>query len=229
MNSLKTVLAAIMMIGMSVMAHAQYAVGAKIGVNLADTKVGGFADDFLPKQQVYAGYTVGIMGEVPLNNGFAFRPEINFTQKGFITDIKVYDADIFGIKTNLGAKAKTRYHYVDVPLLFKYSKGNELVKAYLLAGPTIGYAVDGYVRPVANLILQINLPKINLPLDSDIYQRFELALTLGAGGEVKAGHGKIFADVRYNAGITDMLQNTLIDVTSRNKGFAITGGYAYVF
>ena len=229
MNSLKTVLAAIIVLGLSTMAYAQYAVGVKLGVNFADTKIGGFADNFLPEQQVYTGFTAGLIGEIPLKNGFAFRPEINYIQKGFITDINAYDVDIFGVKSSLGAKAKTRYNYVDVPLLFKYSLGNDLAKAYVLAGPTIGYAANGHVRPVANLILQVNLPKINLPLDSDVYQRFEVAATIGAGGEVKAGRGKIFADVRYNAGITDMLQNTIIDISSSNRGFAISGGYAYVF
>ncbi|MCZ2101201.1 MAG: PorT family protein [Chitinophagales bacterium] len=229
MNRLKTILLVVLGLGMSSLVHAQYAVGVKLGANFANTSIGGIQEGYLPDQDVYTGFTAGLIGEIPLQNGFTFRPEINYTQKGFITDISVYDLDIFGVGTNLGAKAKTRYNYIDVPLLFKYSLGNDLAKVYFLAGPTFGYALDGHVRPVANVIVQVNLPKIKLPLDNDIYQRFEVAATLGIGGEVKAGPGKIFADVRYNAGITDMLKNTIIDISSKNKGFAISGGYAYVF
>ncbi|HRO07730.1 MAG TPA: porin family protein [Saprospiraceae bacterium] len=229
MKALKSACVAMMVFGLSTLTNAQYAVGLKIGANFSDTRIGGFADNFLPSQDVYLGFTAGAIAEIPLKNGFAFRPELNFTQKGFITDIKATEVDIFGIKTSLGAKAKTRYNYLDLPLLFKYSMGNNLAKAYIIAGPTFGYAMNGHIRPVANLILQVNLPKVNLPLDGDYYQRFEVAATIGGGGEVKAGPGKIFADVRYNAGITDMLQNTIIEVSSKNQGFAITGGYAYEF
>lgn len=229
MNSFKMVFVAMITLGISFGAHGQYAVGLKIGANLSDTKIGGFADGLLPSQDIYTGFTAGVIGEIPIKNGFAFRPEINFTQKGFITDISAYEVDVFGVKTSLGAKAKTRYNYLDVPLLFKYSIGTNIAKAYFIAGPTVGYAMNGHIRPVANIIIQVNLPKIDLPLDSDIYQRWELAATIGAGGEVKAGFGKIFADVRYNVGITDMLKNTIIDIRSQNQGFAITGGYAYEF
>jgi hypothetical protein len=209
--------------------QAQISVGIKSGVNLADTRVNGLFDNSLPEQTMYPGFTVGVIAEITLLNGFAFRPEFNFAQKGFVTDISITDFELLGIDIPLGARAKTRFNYVDMPLLLKYSKGSDLAKLYFIAGPSLGYTLNAHVRPVANLIIDINLPRVNIPLNNDIYQRWEVAATMGVGGEFKAGQGKIFGDARYNLGLTNMLQDPIIDFRAKNQGIAITAGYAYQF
>ncbi len=229
MNTFKKLNLTALVLMFTVAVYAQVSVGLKTGVNLADTRINGLFDKNLPEQNMYPGFTAGIIAEFPMLNGFAFRPELNFTQKGFITDISVADFDLLGIDIPIGARAKTRFNYVDVPLLIKYSTGTELAKVYFIAGPTVGYTLNAHVRPVTNFLININLPRVNIPLDNDIYQRWEIAATLGLGGELKVGQGKIFGDARYNLGITNMLQDPIIDFRAKNQGIAITAGYAYQF
>lgn len=209
--------------------NAQISVGVKTGVNFADTNMDGIITNLLPEQTVYPGFTAGLIAELPLKNGFSFRPELNYIQKGFVTQADIYDFELLGIDIPIGAKAKTRFNYIEMPLLFKYSIGNELAKVYFIGGPNVAYAANAHIRPVANLLVNINLPAVNLNLNDDIYQRWELSGTIGAGGELKAGAGKIFADVRYTHGFTNMLSNPIIEMKTKNQGFNLSAGYAYNF
>lgn len=219
----------IVLFGMFVFAlKSQVSIGVKVGANFADTRVSGLVENFIPAQTTYTGFTTGIVAEIPMLNGFSFRPELNYIQKGFVTR-QSFDIEILGIDMPLGAKAKTRVNYMEVPLLVKYSVGNEVAKAYVIAGPSIAYAASAELRPVATLLIDFNLPAININLNNDIYQRWEIGGTMGVGGEIKAGQGKIFADARYNLGFTNMLNNPIVDLKIKNQGMNISAGYAYTF
>ena len=192
--------------------NAQISVGIKVGANIADSRVDGLIGNYAPEPTTFPGYTVGLTAELP----------------GF-TVSQSFDVDVLGIEMPLGAKARTRINYLELPLLLKYSVGSELAKAYFIAGPNVAYAVNAELRPVASLLIDINLPRVNINLNNDIYQRWEISGVLGAGGEIKAGNGKLFADARYNLGFTNMLDNPLVDLRIKNQGFNVSAGYAHVF
>lgn len=229
MNNLKSVLAALIVVGMTAVASAQYAVGLKVGGNIADASLSGISEQFLPEQLSYPGVVIGAMAEIPMLNGFSFRPELNYMQKGFTVRVSKDDFDLFGVNLKLSGKNETRLNYLEVPLLIKYSYGNSLAKAYAVAGPTVGFAMNGYAQQIATAIIDIKVNKSSLPLEKDAFQRWELGLAVGLGGEIKAGHGKIFGDVRYDFGLNSIIHNTIIDFKAKNRGFNISAGYAYVF
>jgi len=218
----------LLVFGTTNISNAQVSVGVKIGANIADVRSSGVINDLLPNTNSYTGFTVGAIAEIPISNSFSFRPELNYTQKGFSTGLAT-GFSVIGINLPIGVRANTRINYVETPLLIKYSIGNENAKFYAIAGPTISYAANAHLRPIASLIIDINLPRVNIDLSNDLYNRIEVSATLGASGEIKAGHGKLFADVRYNYGLTNMLSNPLINLTLQNTGVALTAGYAYTF
>lgn len=207
---------------------AQVSLGIKTGANFADTRVEGIIGALTPEQTTFTGYTLGIIGELPIKSGLSFRPELNYIQKGF-TVSQSFDVEVLGIEMPLGAKARTRINYIELPLLLKYAIGSDLAKAYFIAGPTLGYAANAELRPGASLLIDFNLPRVNINLNNDIYQRWEVSGTLGVGGEIKAGNGKIFADGRYNLGFTNMLDNPIVDLRIKNQGFNVSAGYAFTF
>ncbi len=208
--------------------HAQISVGAKIGTNFADTRLDGLLGNLAPEQTTFTGFTAGVMAEIPMINALSFRPELNYIQKGF-TVSQSFDVDLIGIDMEVGAKARTRINYVEMPLLLKYSIGSNVAKVYAIAGPSIAYAANAELTPVATFIVDFNLPSIPINLDNNIYNRWEISGVLGAGGEVKAGNGKVFADARYNLGFTNMLNNPIVDLRIKNQGFNVSAGYAYSF
>ncbi len=228
MRNLKNINIAIFSLLFAISLDAQYSIGAKIGVNFADTRVDGLLGDLAPEQTTYSGFTAGIVAEIPLVNALSFRPEINYIQKGFTVG-KAFDVSLLGIDMPIGAKAKTRINYIEMPLLLKYSYGTDDAKVYAIAGPNISYASSAELRPIATLIIDFNLPRVNINLGDDIYNRMEVSGTMGLGGEIKAGNGKIFADARYTLGFTNMLDNPIIDMRIKNQGFNISTGYAYTF
>jgi len=208
--------------------NAQISVGAKVGANFADTRVDGLLGNLAPEQTTFTGFTAGVMAEIPMINALSFRPELNYIQKGF-TVSQSFDVDLIGIDMEVGAKARTRINYVELPLLLKYSIGSDAAKVYAISGPSIAYAANAELNPVATFIVDFNLPSIPINLDNNIYNRWEISGILGAGGEVKAGNGKVFADARYNLGFTNMLNNPIVDLRIKNQGFNVSAGYAYSF
>lgn len=206
--------------------NAQISVGIKGGIHFADVRTEGISDQYLPEPQVYEGFTVGGVVELALQNGFSFQPELNFVQKGFraMEEFPITDLDL-----PVGAGMKTRLNYLEVPLLFKYASGNDLAKWYVVAGPAVSYATEGYVRLVVRAVIDFTLPAQQLNLNNDIYRRWDAAVTGGLGGEIKAGPGKIFADVRYTHGLANVLNNPIVDVKVKNQGFTLCTGYAYNF
>ncbi|MBK6565220.1 MAG: PorT family protein [Saprospiraceae bacterium] len=205
---------------------AQISVGVKTGVHFGDARVEGFADSYIPELETYSGFTAGVNVEIPMLNGFSFRPEINYVEKGFRTMAEIGFSDI---DIPVGAGIKTRLQYVEAPLLFKYSVGTEKAKFYAIAGPSFAYAADGFVRPVVRALIDFNLPRQDLNLSNDIYRRWDISATGGLGGEWKAGNGKIFADLRYTYGFANVLDNPIIDVRVKNQGASFAVGYAFNF
>ncbi len=229
MKSLKIQLSAIFMMSIFTIMSAQVTLGVKTGVNIADAQVGGLNTNLIPEINTNSGFSTGIWAEIPMLNGFSFRPELNYTQKGFRT---FGDLGFFGVNVNnlpAGLGFRVRLNTVDVPLLFKYSYGNDAAKVYAILGPNVSYSTDAYARPVVQALLSFNLGDQNINLSNDLYRRWELSGTIGIGGEVKAGNGKIFGDVRFNHGVSNLLNDPIIDIEIRNKSFGVHVGYGYTF
>lgn len=228
MKNLSFFAACMMIVLLAGQGVSQISIGGKAGINFADTRVEGLLNNLVPTQQTYTGFTAGIVAEVPVSGRLTFRPELNYIQKGFIISEAV-NVNVLGIDVPVGAKAKTRVNYVEAPLMLKYNFGTASSGFYVMGGPTVAYAANAHLRPVASVIIDINLPRTNINLSDNIYQRWEVSGTMGAGAQTTAGNGTLFADVRYNLGLTNMLNNPIVDVRIKNQGFNISAGYLYNF
>lgn len=207
---------------------AQNELGLRIGGHFNNTRVDGIATSLTPDTKMFEGFTAGAYYNIELLNGFSFSPGINYTQKGFVID-EGLGIDFLGADLPLGVRAETKIDYIEVPALFRYTINKGLGEFYFEAGPTIGYAVDGEVRTKARAILDFNIATIDLNLRQEIYNRLELSAQVGIGTAVKAGSGKIFANLRYQHGFSDMIDNPTIDIKLKNNGVNFGVGYAFTF
>ncbi len=228
MRIFKSHLIVLFVITMVSYSSAQMTIGVKTGINVADATVAGPIGDLLPDIRTNSGFTVGVWSEINMLNGFSFRPELNYTQKGFRF---IGDLSALGINTGIsaGIGARVRLNTMEAPLLVKYSIGNDVAKVYAILGPTVSYSTDAIARPIVRAIIDFNIPGQEFNLSNDIFRRWELSGTVGIGGEIKAGNGKIFGDVRYNHAISTMLNNPIVDLDLRNKSFGVHVGYGYTF
>ena len=206
----------------------QNELGIRIGGSFNDTRVEGITPSLTPDTKIKQGFTAGLYYNIQLLNGFSFSPGLNYTQKGFIVD-EGFDVDILGMDIPLGLKVDTRIDYLEIPLLFRYNIPKGIANYYFEAGPTAGYALDGVARTKARTIIDINVNTTNLDLSQDLYNRLELSGQIGAGVEVEAGSGKIFTNVRYQRGFSDMLDNPRIDIQMRNSSLNFGVGYVFRF
>lgn len=113
---------------MALPANAQLKFGIKGGVNISSVH---FNSDVLKADNV-TGFQVGPMIETTLPLvGVGIDAAVLYSQKGLET------TSVGGVKTSM------KTDYIDVPVNLKWKFGLPIVKAYLAAGPYIGFRVGG--------------------------------------------------------------------------------------
>jgi Outer membrane protein beta-barrel domain len=169
----------------------------------------------------------GAVADVKLTNNITFHPEINYTEKGFKSNVGT-DLSLFGTSLPIGARATTVVKYVDAPLTIKYNFGNtEGVHFYAMAGPTLGYALSGNINSYAKvLITDVKIATTEIDLSAQNYKRFEVGGLLGAGVNLPVGNGNLFFDVRYTHSFMDVYEVPVVGALVRNQGYGFSLGYS---
>lgn len=101
--------------------------------------------------------------------------------------------------------------YLDIPVNLKWKFGIPLVKAYLSAGPYVGFRVGG--------------DKIWDVLGDQIKAKnFSAGLNFGVGAEL-ISHLQI--GVNYGLGLTDNYSSDKFDLNAKNRGWSITAAILF--
>lgn len=207
---------------------AQYSAGARIGNtwnNVTSNDLNGTVDF-----KNMSNISMGAFYELGLGTHFSIQPEVNYNIKGFRSDVSKEDFTLFGINLPLGGSAVTQIRYVDVPVLMKYKMGNTEggVKAYIMAGPSIGYALSGNIETRGKVLVDFKIADSPINLNSNNYKRTEVAGVVGAGIELPIGErAKIFADARFAKSLTDVYELPVVGSRLRNQSFGIGVGVAF--
>lgn len=205
---------------------AQSSVGIRGGVNISNINQSDVVDAVTPELDNLTAFSIAGFMEFPLTSAITFQPELAYTVKGFSL-AQGADIDLFGAPLPVGVTAKTSFDYLELPLLMKARFGNEQAEFFLLAGPSVGYALGGQVKTQATGLLDLNLTKTNVNLDAINYKRFEFAGIVGAGFAFDAGFGKFIIDGRYQHGFTQLYDIPLVGENVTNRGFAVNAGFAF--
>ena len=207
---------------------AQINIGVKGGLNFSDANADVFIDAVNDAPGTYTSFVVGGLAEIPVSSHFSFQPEILYSKKGFTID-EATSFGVFGIDIPIGARATTSLSYVETPLLAKAKLGNEKTNFYGIAGPSIGYATGAKIQPQVTLLIDFNLPEVDLDLSDGMYNRTDISGIIGGGAEFSTPTGKLFTDIRYQHSFTNILNNPVADLQVSNSGFQWTVGYSHAF
>ena len=203
---------------------AQNAAGLRIGTgwnNVTSKDLNGTVDF-----KTISTLSAGAFYEVNLGHNFSVQPEINYNEKGFRSDVSK-DFTLFNMNLPVGASAVSVIRYVDVPVLAKYKFGTEGVRAYVMAGPSVGYAMSGNIETRAKVLIDIKVADSPINLTSNNYKRTELAGVIGAGVELPISEkAKLFADARYSRSLTDVYELPVVGTRLRNQGYGVSVGFA---
>lgn len=137
--------------------HAQTRAGIKGGLNWTDV------NSSLPNitNKARADFYVGGFSESSINKKFLFRPELVYSNKGFVT----YASE----------KSTVRLHYLTIPVL----AGFRLTKNFsVFAGPEFGYLLSATSKAES---IKFNI--------TNSFDRFEKGFALGVAFQLKKGWG----------------------------------------
>ncbi len=202
---------------------AQVSLGLKAGVNYANISTPDLSIVGIPNTDANRSFTFGAVADIGIKNGFSIQPELNFTKKGFEISQGI-PLELLDINLPVGVKAITDLNYIEMPVLGKYTFGNEKMGAYVVAGPTMGYATGGRFKTAASFIIDVNIVNRKFDLDALNISKFDIGGTIGVGGTMNLGNTKWFMDARYTHGFKKLDNVPVIDLDFRNKNFALTTG-----
>jgi hypothetical protein len=176
-----------------------------------------------PDVDYLVGFSAAVFAEIPIVNGLAFQPELAFTQKGFSL-AQGTDIDLFGAPLPVGVRANSKFNYLEAPLLMKAKFGSNQVQGFVMAGPALGYALNGRIKTETTGLLEFQLTDSEINLDAINYERFEFSGVVGAGVQFDAGFGNITLDGRFQQGFTELYDIPLVSERVKNRGFAVNAG-----
>jgi len=210
-------------------ASAQFSAGVRVGTNINNVSVPSVVELLMPDIRYLPGFNFGVVGEYAFDDHFSIMSEMNFQEKGFRIAENT-DINLLNINIPVGVRVDTRLRYLSVPLMAKYKFGSGNVKAFVAAGPQIGYALNGRVKTKADLLFDINLTNIPIGFSSSAYQRFDFGGVLAAGIDIPVSQrGTLSFDARYAQGFSDSFKVPVIDLNIKNHGFGFGVGYKMTF
>lgn len=182
-------------------ASAQLSIGPKVGVNFALARI----DTTGPFIHTTVRPNIGAVLEWRLAGSFALQPEVAYIGRGY--RLETFDPFIGNIETS------TFLNYLDVALMGKLTMGCSRVRAYLIAGPSMGYAVSGTTKS--------NNVESTIDFDFENYRRLDIGLGAGAGLLIPFGNIRTFIDARHIWGLNRIRENT---PRILNRGTGVTIG-----
>jgi hypothetical protein len=176
--------------------HAQSKVGIRGGVISSKQEVqdGDVTENYESK----LGADIAFVADFPIGL-ISISPEFHWLQKG---------SKIKDLSGTVGEVSRT-FNYLEIPLLVKLNFGKS-VGFFLLAGPSVGYLLNGTDKDMDG---QTN------DIDLDFYKRAEFGAHVGGG----IGLGPIKIDLRYIFGLTDIFDDASdIEITNSSLGAGVT-------
>lgn len=159
-----------------------------------------------------AGFTAGILIDIPAGRHFSFQPAINFTQKGAKEDY-----DLMGTS----GTSKLNINYLELPLNFLYNSRGRSGNFFIGAGPSFAYALGGkakYESGTVSLSEKINFGSG----DDDLMKSVDIGINVLAGYAARSG---LMFSVNANQGLNNLFPHGSDDGTLKSFYVGIKLGY----
>lgn len=209
-------------------ALAQTTIGVRAGYGNSNLRTDNELDVISDQFESSSAMSFGAFVDIPFGNVFSFRPGIELNRRGTTINIDA-DQDVFGINVPLGAQTKTRFTYVDVPLIFQATLPTEGgIKPYAFAGASLGYATGGNLRTTATALIEFNLMSSDIDLEAINYERFHAAAVGGLGVKAQIAPGfNAFIEGRYEQSLTEPYDVPLLTAKTGFKGVNFGAGVTF--
>lgn len=221
-------------------AKAQLLIGPKIGGQATLMQYDKYKDyNDSVTTSVVPGFSLGAVVNIWINKPFSLQFEANYSLKGRSIQ-GVFDPYL---------KHQERNHYIELPALLRFSKGNKFRMFYLNAGPNLSYWLGGggnlitsslHHGGVKEYVYKISFKESHDEAGSIYIQepnRLQIGLDFGAGMLLHSSHGrKLMIELRYSQGHSYMgkansVKNKISDYADNLElsGRVLNLSVAYVF
>lgn len=223
--------AAMFVMNISQEAQAQSSITAVASVGSTNIEMTGsgileMADPYI---KPITQYSAGLHYEQALSRHFSILTGAQYSSRGFGVR-EQFDITVLGIDVPLGASIETRLNYIEAPLMIKYNLTESGVTPYVKVGASGAYAINGKITPKVQAIINWSLPTININLDNDLYNRFDVSAIAGAGVSIPTNtFGAINLEVGYRHSLNSMLQDNIANIGIKSHGFSAGIGYTMMF
>jgi len=178
----------------------------------------------------------GIYLEFPLVQDLTIQPELTYIGKGF-----KFDARSLSATDTLSLDSKWTYNHLAIGALAKYRFGGEGFRAYIGAGPQVGFVIgtaeeidqSGSVLGTSIDTMYTNKNEFRDPASGldDSASKIELGVVAAIGANIPLGGVLATIDLRYDYGITKTLRVSNDGITgddrAYNRGIQITAGLQF--
>jgi len=148
-------------------------------------------------QDPMLSYAVGVSYQFSFSESFSFFSALDYERKGSVVNVTATDQS--GNKIG-ELVVHTNYDYLVLPLLARYSFGNQ-IKMYINAGPYVGYLLRVTSVTDENDIV----PHTELDLTGDSY-KYDFGISAGLGAKIPINNKMAFkVEVRNNLGLVNTL------------------------
>ena len=184
-RSLATI-ALILMAGMSVLyAQANYSLGIKAGVSLANQAYKFTPIDYTMETEPVVGPAISLFVEAFRGSHFSFQVDLSYLVKGSKTSTESVTVDHLNndqIIVNEGEQSTSTFKYLSIAPMARYRMGQGSLVPYFLLGPRLDMLLDYSTDS-------------EYPLDNQ--NGTILGLSLGAGLEYKLEKFGLFTELQY--------------------------------
>jgi len=202
---------------------AQVSFGVQAGTNIAFGKITydntGLPTVFTNDPKI--GFFGGLLSEIPISRKFAFRPEINFIQKGSKTNTT------FSIYND---NTKVTLNYIEMPLNVVYKLPVRKGDFFFGLGPSVAFGISGK-NVYTNSVTPANNETNNIKFDGkgnnsnyiDNLKAFDFGANVIAGYKFGVG---VFFKLDYTYNFLDIDPDDTKGY--KNRGLNICIGYMFV-
>lgn len=209
------ILVAILAVSIATPALAQTGIGLRLGANLPNVSFtdedGNSIDEFDSKSNT--GFVFGAVLELGVSENFAIQPELLFSQHGF-----AFDDTFFGEKISV----KTRFNYLQLPVLAKAKFGSDAFGFNIVAGPHLGFGI-GDITTEAEVLGEKE--KESSSWDDAEFKRLDFGVTGGVGISFAAGPGRLGLDARYQLGLGNLISEPEGSEKASNRNMQLSLSY----
>jgi hypothetical protein len=149
------------------------------------------------------GATFGITGRMMMGENVGLQLEVNYVQQGWNEDFSETETPDY--------KYNRRLNYIQVPFYTRARFGGKNVKAFINAGPQIGYFLS---ESTSDNLDGASPGRVNYQHNMPVENRFEWGISGGPGIEIRTKTGCFIIEGRYFYSFGDIYS------TQRKDNFA---------